>query len=398
MPPHLPLNNVTLPPSIGFDAIAEMESRLAAVLTKVRSAMLAPTSEKVSPIFNLSQLSQIVGIEKNKISYRIKKGDLPAGTLSASGSKREWTLPEVQAWAREYRANKLRPVAAAVTITVANFKGGVAKTTTAATLAQGLSLRGHKVLIVDTDPQGSLTELFGIIPSEIGIEQTVLPLYHGTEQTLEYAVRPTYWSGVDIVSASPIVFEAEFSLPFRQMNEKNFEFWGLLDAGLESLRDKYDVIIIDTPPSLSYSTVNALMAADGLVMPIPPNTLDFVSSAQFWRLYLDTVEPLKRARGVDKHYNFINVLMTRVDKQEAASAEVRKWILSSYGDSVLTTEIPKTSIAATATAEFGTAYDVSDALISSKTWKRAHDAYEEFVDQMEEQIIGVWAHQVKGDK
>jgi chromosome partitioning protein len=165
----------------------------------------------------------------------------------------------------------------------------------------------------------------------------------------------------------------------------------VLDLGLDSLREKYDVIVIDTPPSLSYSTINAIMSADGLVIPVPPNALDFASSAQFWRLYLDFSEPIRKQRGVDKHFNFINVLMTRVDNQESMSGEVRRWIMAAYGDSVLPIEIPKTSIASTASAEFGTAYDVSDAMSGSRTWKRAHDAYERLVELTEEQVIGVWA-------
>ena len=395
----LPVKNKPLPPSIGLDAITQMEDRLTAVLTKVRSDMLAPTNLKTAPSFNSKQLAQIAGIEKTKLSYRMKKGDLPQGTLSDSGAKRTWTLEETRIWARACRPTMLKPVAAAAaTVCIANFKGGVAKTTTSATLAQGLNLRGHKVLCIDTDPQGSLSELFGIQPTGVKAEETVLPLYHGEETSLAYAVRATYWDGLDIVSASPIVYDAEFALPARQMQSPDFEFWSVLDTGLDDLRNQYDVIIIDTPPSLSYSTINALMAADGLVIPIPPNTLDFASSAQFWRLYLDLYGPIREQKGVDKHYNFINVLRTRVDNQEALSGEVRRWIMSAYGDSVLPIEIPKTSIASTASAEFGTAYDVSESLLGTRTWKRAHDAYERFVELLEEQIVGIWANQVGGSK
>jgi chromosome partitioning protein len=359
--------------------------------------MLAPTAKKRSPLFSAQQLAQIIGLEKSRISYRAVKDKLPPGVLNANGSKREWTLTEVREWARSCRPEKLRQKgkAAAATICIANFKGGVAKTTTAATLAQGLSLRGHKVLIVDTDPQGSLSVLAGVDPTSVEMDETVLPLYQGSETSLQYAVRPSYWAGVDIVASSPIVYDAEFALPARQANDPHFEFWSVLDLGLDPLRDEYDVIIIDTPPSLSYSTINALMASDGLVMPIPPNMLDFASSAQFWRMYLEFAEPIKRLKGVEKLFNFINVLMTRVDNQEAMSSDVRRWIMSAYGDSVLPIEIPKTSTASTASAEFGTAYDLSDAMANSRTWKRAHDAYERFVDLMEEQVIGIWANQTQ---
>lgn len=390
-----------LAPAIGLDAITEMESRLTSVLDKVRTAMLAPTSKKTAPLLNISQLSQLCGEDKSKIHYRVKKGDLPAGTLSESKSKRLWSVEEVHEWMGSYRAEKMRPrdVAPGVTIAVANFKGGVAKTTTAATLAQGLSLRGHqRILVVDTDPQGSISELLGKTPTTVEIDETILPLYQGSETSLDYAVRPTYWPGIDLVASSPIVFDAEFALPVRQMDDASFEFWAVLDEGLNSLREKYDVIIIDTPPSLSYSTINSLMASDGLVIPIPPNTLDFASSAQFWRLYLDFAEPIRKSRGIDKHFSFINVLMTRVDNAEAMSGEVRRWIMSAYGDSVLPIEIPKTSIASTASAEFGTAYDIGDSMANSKTWKRAHDAYERMVDLVEDQIVGIWAYYGKDAK
>ena len=96
-----PAKQKPLSPSIGLDEINTMESRVAAVLSKVRSTMLAPTEQKISPTFNANQLAQLIGSEKAQVSYRLKKGDLPSGTLSATGAKRHWTLAEVRIWARE---------------------------------------------------------------------------------------------------------------------------------------------------------------------------------------------------------------------------------------------------------------------------------------------------------
>ena len=103
-------------------------------------------------------------------------------------------------------------------------------------------------------------------------------------------------------------------------------------------------------------------------------------------------------RGQNKKFSFINELLTRVDNSDVMSTEVRRWILLAYGDSVLPIEIPKTSIASTASAEFGTSYDVGSVMPGSRTWKRAHDAYERYVELMEDQIFGVWAHQTQGEK
>jgi Mrp family chromosome partitioning ATPase len=262
---------------ISLADITSQAERAVAMMEQIRAAMLAPTARKFAPTFSLTQLASMLDVEKGSVSHRMGKGDLPAGRLNASGSRREFTLAEVRTWAREYRKDKMRPAGAeAVTISIGNFKGGVSKTTTAVTLAQGLSLLGHRVLVIDTDPQGSLTTLFGILPdTEVDESQTILPLAMGHETSIRYAIRPTYWDGIDLVGAAPVLFGAEFALPARQTQEPGFEFWRVLDLGIDDVRGEYDVIVIDTPPALSYTTINAFMASDGIIMPLPPNALDF---------------------------------------------------------------------------------------------------------------------------
>lgn len=373
-----------------LDAIAE---RSASIVQQVRASMLAPEARKRPPRFNSSQLADLCRVEKSKIPYLSKKGNLPAGLKD--GQRLEWTLVEARQWVKSLRADFLRDtkLGAAAVITVANFKGGVSKTTTAAALAQGLSLRGHKVLVIDTDPQGSLTTLFGVLPdTEVDEDQTILPLCAGTADSIMSAVQPTYWDGIDLVAAAPLLFNAEFLLPSRQKVEKDFEFWKVLENGLSEAVDVYDVIIIDTPPALSYITINALMAAQGVLMPLPPNALDFASSQQFWNLTTEVLGGLLKSRGTNKKFNFIDVVLSRVDRSDVVSAAVKQWITAAYGGMVLPVEIPKTSIAASASAEFGTVYDVDQSSVQAKTLKRARDAYDQLVDYVESQILGVWAN------
>jgi chromosome partitioning protein len=385
----VPLKRITIP-----DLLTQASEAMQMV-NDVKSRMLAPEAKKSSPNFSLTQVAALCGLDKGQFSYRLTKGDLPNGQLNATGSRREFSLAETLQWVRAVRTAELKPAGKrAVVIAVTNFKGGVTKTTTCMTLAQALSLRGHRVLAVDCDPQGSLTTLFGISPdAEVQEEQTIAPLTSGTESSIRPAIQKTYWDGVDLVAAAPALFSAEFMLPARQMQEPDFKFYDVLNQGLEDIKEEYDVVVIDTSPSLSYLTINAIMAADGLIVPMPPNALDFASSGQFWSLFSDLAANLVESAGLTKSFDFINVLLSRVDTQDSASSVVRTWIAATYKDKLLPVEIPKTSVASSSSAEFGTVYDISKYEGSAKTFKRARDAYDRVADMLEETIQASWAAQ-----
>jgi len=379
--------------TIGIEALQIVADTAIDVVEQVRGSMLAPSEKKAGPTFNSAQLAELCGVDLSRLNYLIKKGGLPSGDKDGV-KRREWTLEQARQWVQHIKSKNLRnqKLSAGVCITVANFKGGVSKTTTAVALAQGLSLRGHRVLVIDTDPQGSLTTLFGILPdTEVEEEHTILPLCAGETQSINSAIQHTYWDGIDLVAAAPVLFNAEFLLPSRQTRERDFAFWRVLDSGLDDARNEYDVIVIDTPPSLSYITINALIAAQGVVMPLPPNTLDFASSAQFWNLFTEVCGGLFKSRGDDKKFHFIDVLLSRVDRSDVVSSAVRDWIIAAYGSKVLPVEIPKTAIAGIASTKFGTVYDMNTSNAQAKTLKRARDAYDLFVDHIEMQIQGVWA-------
>lgn len=389
---------------ITLQSIREQAERATSILAQARGHMLAPDSRKIPPLFSATQLSDRLGLERSQYEYRVRNpAGLPTGRLNATGARREFTLAEMRQWAQHYRQDHLRPKGAeAITISTAHFKGGSSKTTTASTLAQGLSMRGHKVLVIDVDPQGSMTTLFGYLPAaEVDVEQTLLPLFSGDEIDLQYAVRSTYWDGVDLVPASSALFSAEFILPTRQLKEKSFQFWRTLDFGLDTLRTTYDVIICDTPPSLSFLTVNALMASDGIVMPLPPNNLDFASSAQFWDLFKDLADDFAE-RGAGKDFAFINVLLSKVkyaapkDNTGQSTAIIREWIQAAYAERVLPVEIPDVEAVRTASKEFGTVYDASRDNVSTRTFKSAFEAYDRFVDLIEQQMETFWLRQIGG--
>ncbi|MEI6603586.1 MAG: AAA family ATPase [Clostridia bacterium] len=364
------------------------------VVTQNRAAAASPYTNKVPPQFNSSQLAELCGIDRNKLEHRRRKGGLPDGIEDAR--RRLFSLQESQTWVSEYRKEKLKrsyvldgALPKAVVVTVGNFKGGVGKSTTSATLAQGLSLRGHRVLIIDTDPQGSLTSLMGVAPETLEDADTVLTVCSGDAVSLTDAIRPTYWSNIHLIGAAPRISGAQFHLPARAKNGE-IQFWNAISNGLDDdIRDFYDVVIIDTPPALDYLTINAFHAADILLVPLPPSAMDFVSSTQFWDLFVDLNEEFAEY-GMVKEYSFVNVLLSRVDTNDTAAALVREWISDAYGKYVLPVEIPSTAASKTAAAEFGTIYDKTVAQQSVRTYRRAYDAYERLVEIIEDQLHRIW--------
>ena len=124
------------------------------------------------------------------------------------------------------------------------------------------------------------------------------------------------------MAAAPILYSAEFVLPSRQTRQpqgSGFEFWRVLDIGIDSIRDKYDVVVIDTPPSLSYTTINALLASDGIIMPLPPSALDFASSSQFWDLFSSLTEEMCIRDMLNAEFSSLRIPSPTRDRQAGPS-------------------------------------------------------------------------------
>lgn len=401
VPPEVPL----LEP-ITMSDLSTLGDRASKLIEYLREKTLIPDRSKMPPLISADKVATYCGLTKGQMAYRIKNG-APAGTVTSRGGRREFTVEEAHAWARQERKGRLRPPGAKSAVCASCFfKGGVAKTTSAMNLAQGLSLLGHRVLNIDLDPQGSLSTLHGYQPdADVPYEETLGPLFDGAESDVRYCIGSTYWPSIDLIRSSSALFAAEFHLPTRQRTEKDFQFWNVLNKGLDAVREEYDVIIMDTPPSLSYMTFNAFYAADGLLVPMMTNVLDIASSAQFWTLFGDYAESIAKdrydannnlvARGMPKDYDFVNILLSRVDNQESTTESVRGLIKKVYMEKVLQVEIPETTVTRGKVNQFMTVFDITRYEGDSRTYKRARDAYEAFAAAMEDSIRKVWARQLR---
>ncbi len=380
-----------------LEALLELARVANNSLDAVRSDMLEPHPRKLPPSFTGAQVARLAGVEPKQMTYLAKRGDLPSGVHGANGARRVFSLAEARQYVKKLSKIPARPEGKpGATIAIVNFKGGSTKTTTAFNLAQGLTLRGRKVLICDLDPQGSSTTLTGLLPAaEVEEDQTAAPIFipplAEAPTDLRYAVQSTYWDGLDLIPAAPALFSAEIFLPIHS-RDPDIAWWDMLNRAIEPLRYTYDVIVFDTAPALSYLAVNAVIAADGLIMPIPPETLDFASSVAFWNLLSETLGVLASSRRYHKDFAFMRVLLSKVDSKLSSSL-VRDWIIKTYGPYMLPVEIPKNPAGSLSAVKFGTVHDLSKygGGVSADTYGRVRDAYDKFVEMIDQSIqVSVW--------
>ena len=389
----------TVPPSVlaeplvDADNLEQIADNARDLLARARSAALDPGQEKVLRKFSLAEAAELLGVSTRTIQRAAQAGQAPAGERNRR-NQLFFSLAEINTMRTTWGRRPSRPKGAApIVVGVANFKGGVGKTSTTVHLGQYLALRGYRVLMIDLDAQASLTNLFGMIPdSEVDSEMTALPYFDGRTTSLRPAIRPTYWPGMDLIPSNLALYGAEFALAVRQKEEPGFAFYRSLKDGLAEFRDDYDVIIIDTPPSLSFITTNALFAADGLVIPVPMAMMDYASATQFFSLLTDVVRIIDEYEGTKKVFGFMRLMISKFEQNNATQQTIRDWVRVAFGEKVLENSMGLTTVLRVGPA-METAYEISSYQGSRKTLDRAVMLLDSVNREIEDLIRAQWIRQ-----
>lgn len=227
-------------------------------------------------------------------------------------------------------------------IAITNQKGGVGKTTTTVNLGTGLANLGHRVLLIDADPQGSLTVSLGIKnPDELEVSLTTMMDAVIRDKVIPGGGILETPEGVDLIPSNIELSGMETSL----VNTMSREF--VLKSYVDSLRRSYDYILIDCMPSLGMMTINALVAADSVIIPSQPNFL----SAKGLNLLLHSVSKVKRT--INPKLKIDGILLTMVDSRTNNARNVIEALREGVGQNIriFNTEIPHSVRAAECTQE-----------------------------------------------
>lgn len=363
--------------------------------------------------------------------------DLPQGTSETDGGAKWFTLDEVLRlrvfFAAEGSKTKeylpYRPAGLPAKITaVANFKGGVGKTSTAAHLAMSAALDGFRVLVIDLDSQGSMTSIFGgqvedewstVFPlvardyaeslqaenrARLGRGDPPLTLDDTLAEALKLSakdvIQSTHWPNIDLIGAQLNLYWAEFQIPVWRMALKGWKLWDALTNRLEAdgVLDAYDIIILDTPPALGYLTINGLAAADILLVPLGASFLEFDSTSRFFDMLHATFGSIEegenlaaRALGTPElrfEWDAVRAVVTRFDAaQQMEMANLMQAYITPY---ISPYRQDFTALVGQAGEQVNGIYEADYRDFNRETYIRGRETFDATYAAFKTLVVGAW--------
>ncbi len=420
----------------GFDAIARACAR---GRDDLAGRGLDETGSKTLRLFSTWEITKYLIPVAQAHFRRVLKAnpDLPQGASETPGGAKWFTLDEVlrlRAYfgregrkSKEYRPYRPEGLPAKI-VSVANFKGGVGKTSTAAHLAMSAALDGYKVLVIDLDSQGSMTSIFG---GRIEDEwQTVFPLIarHYAAQmqadnqtrvargdapididdtlgealkiTASDLIRPTHWPNIDLIGAQLNLYWAEFQIPVWRMAARGWKLWDALTDRLaaDGVLDDYDVIFIDTPPALGYLTINGLAAADILLVPLGASFLEFDSTGRFFDMLHSTFSSIEEGEnmaaralgreGLSFEWDAVRAVVTRYDG--AQQAELAALMQAYLGQTLSPHRQDFTALIGQAGESVNGIYEADYRDFNRETYVRGRQTFDATYAAFKRLLIGAW--------
>ncbi|WP_237273685.1 AAA family ATPase [Sulfitobacter sp. M22] len=368
--------------------------------------------------------------------------DLPQGTSETVGGAKWFTMDEVLrlrahfgaegSKSKEYRPYRPEGLPAKI-VSVANFKGGVGKTSTAAHLAMSAALDGYKVLVIDLDSQGSMTSIFGgRIEDEWGTVFPVLARHYAEaaqtenrakvargdvptplDDTLSEAlkistgdlIRPTHWPNIDLIGAQLNLYWAEFQIPVWRIATRGWKLWDALTDRLEAdgVLDSYDIIFVDTPPALGYLTINGLAAADILLVPLGASFLEFDSTGRFFDMLHSTFNSIEEGEnmaaralgreGLQFEWDAVRAVITRYDS--AQQAELAALIQAYLGQTLSPHRQDFTALIGQAGESVNGIYEADYRDFNRETYARGRQTFDSTYAAFKRLLIGAWHRDAK---
>jgi chromosome partitioning protein len=386
------------------DRIATHARLLSSQLQSLRLRLFPPESQKTLRSFTSGEAAKLIGVSDSHLRSLSRDGIGPVPEISQTG-RRSYTLAQINelrhmlARSRPKEALQFvphrRPGERLQTIACVNFKGGSAKTTTSLYLAQFLALRGYRVLVLDLDPQASLTAMLGIQPEfDLGDGDTLYGAvrYDDNRLPLRDIIRRTYFDGLSLVPGNLELMEYEHETPRALADRARGEnlFFRRVGDALAEVASEYDLVVVDCPPQLGYLTLGAVCAATALLITIHPQMVDVASMSQFLLMAADLLAVVRKAGG-DLDHDFIRYVVTRHEPHDGPQSQIVALLRSLFGNDVLAATVWKSTAIADAGLTKQSLYELERGAVSRGTFDRAIES----LDAVNNEVLGL-IHQAWG--
>lgn len=390
---------VALPHFEFDDRILAQGAEISRKLDQLRMEKFPPNAQKTLRRFSMGEVAHYLGVSSNNLKrlHLEHKGPVPE---IAAGGRRFYTAEQMielrqyldkngRSDAKNYvpgrRAGEKLQV-----IAVVNFKGGSGKTTTATHLAQHLALTGHRVLAVDLDPQASLSALHGFQPELDKNLSLYDSIRYDQPRPLAEVIQSTNFPFLDIVPANLELQEYEYETPLAsQTSQEGKRFFTRLGKALESVDDRYDVVVIDCPPQLGYLTLTALSAATSALITVHPQMLDLMSMSQFL-LMLGNIAKTIKAAGAVFRLDWLRYLITRYEPTDVPQAQMLGFMQSMLAEDILKSPMLKSTAISDAGLTKQSLYEVERANFNRDTYDRAIESLDAVNFEIQTLVHRAW--------
>ena len=379
--------------------VGDHARRLSERLQAHRARLFPPSAQKSLRTFTSGEVAALLGVKDAYLRKLHLEGRGPEPEIR-TGGRRYYTPDDIQSLrALLEQGAKTRGTYMPgrqegdhlQVITVINFKGGSAKTTTSAHLAQKLALDGYRVLAIDLDPQASLSALHGFQPEFDLLDGGTIydAIRYDDPLPLARVIRKTYFTNLDIIPGNLELMEFEHDTPRAlQQRDGNLFFTRVGDA-LAETEANYDVVVIDCPPQLGFLTMSALSAATAVLVTVHPQMLDLMSMSQFLLMTSNLLGVVAEAGG-DMSYDWLRYLITRYEPGDGPQNQMVSFMRQMFGDHVLN----HTALKSTAISDAGltkqTLYEVERTQFARQTYERAMESLNAVNDEIEALMQAAW--------
>lgn len=349
--------------------------------------------QKTLPDFTIQRAAELLSIGVARLRTLVENSEQssqPRMRQAGAIQQRVYNYNDVNRLRELLGERPARPeTASPINVTFSNLKGGVAKTTHAIHCAQYLAVKGYRVLLVDADPQATATSTFGLLPDiDLSEDDDLSEVILGASEAIERIVRKTCWDNLDLIPASlslqrvDLLIARESAATTQQLGSPLLR----LHQALQRLINRYDIIVVDTPPALGMLSLNAIAAANLLIIPIEPHMYSLGSSVQYFRILRDVIRRHRDSIGVQR----IHMLLTRVDEQSPETQGVIKLLVSAYGGMCLASHMPLSrELQRVATDHLGL-YEIEQPRGARETFARAIQAMDRVNADILSQIRALW--------